>query len=105
MTQSDPAQGHFLAELCADKAGCDWKEDAYTFFVQFAQSNPHLTIAQVRHAFEAQGGAAPHDGRAWGHIALRAQREDIVIHSGRYTRDGSHGRPNPVWASLIVRAA
>lgn len=105
MNQKDEAQGHFFAELCADRAGEDWKESAYSFFVSFATCNRYLTIAQVRHAFEAQGGAAPHDGRAWGHIALRAQREDVVIHSGKYARDGSHGRPNPVWTSLIVRAA
>lgn len=102
---TDPAQGHFLAELCAAKAGEDWKDAAYAFFTQFAQRNRYLTTAQVRSAFEAQGGAVAHDGRAWGHVCLRAQREGVVIHSGKYVRDGSHGRPNPVWESLFVRAA
>ena len=102
MTTPDLLHGHFLAELCADKAGEDWQASAYTFFVGCAAQAPYLTTAAVRRAFEAAGGAVPHDGRAWGHICLRAQRDEIITHSGKYVRDGSHGRPNAVWRSLIV---
>jgi hypothetical protein len=103
-SNTDPAQGHFLAELCCEKAGSDWAEDAYAFFVAFAYGHKFLTTAQARLAFEKAGGAVPHDGRAWGHICRRAITDGVIEHSGTYTRDGSHGRPNPVWASLVVRA-
>lgn len=105
ITNNDPAQGHFFAMLCAEKAGRPWQDEAYDFFVSFALTHRFMTTAQARRAFEKAGGAAPHDGRAWGHICRRAITDGVIEHSGTYTRDGSHGRPNPVWASLIVRAA
>lgn len=70
------ALGHEMAEKAAANAGPTWKEDAYAAFCAFAKTHRHFTVKEVRAANPQI--KAPPDLRAWGAVALRAQRAKVV---------------------------
>jgi hypothetical protein len=97
------ALGHEAAERAADHAEREtptWKEQAFTDFVNYAKRHSHFTTEQVRAASESP---PPPDPRAWGHVALRAKKEKVVV-SGEWVRATSktvHGMVVTQWQSLI----
>jgi hypothetical protein len=93
--------GHAMAELSANKAGDEWREEAYAAFCQYAKAHPYFTNEEVRAANPDL--VAPFDERAWGAIALRAKRQDIVVsHSWVRARSQTvHGSIITQWESKI----
>ena len=97
------AIGHSMAEVAADNAGEAWKAEAYAAFRKHAIKNLIFTTEDVRKANEDM--PHPRDTRAWGHIALRAKRDNIIefctlMHS---TSKSTHGRLITKWRSTIYR--
>ena len=97
------AIGHSMAEVSADNAGEAWKAEAYAAFRKHAIKNLIFTTEDVRKANEDM--PHPPDTRAWGHIALRAKRDNIIefftlMHS---TSKSTHGRLITKWRSTIYR--
>jgi hypothetical protein len=93
--------GHDMAEIAADNAGDHWKEEAYDAFVNYAKYNKYFTTEEVR-------ASRPDiilngDKRAWGAVAKRAHKNDIVDSAG-WTRANSltvHGMVVTKWKSNI----
>lgn len=103
MMNQERELGHFLARLCADKSGDNFKEVALQFFINYARENATFTTACVRRAYyDSVIGPVAHDDRSWGHITNQAKRAKIIEATGQYSLDGNHGRPNMVWRSLVL---
>jgi len=95
------AIGHEKAEIAADHAGQEWKDLAFEAFKNYAKKHRYFTTELVR--LNSKHVPIPPDKRAWGHVALRAKREEIVIGDG-WTRASSssvHGMVVTRWLSLI----
>jgi hypothetical protein len=97
------AIGHSMAEVAADNAGEAWKAEAYAAFRRHAIHNLIFTTEDVRRANEDM--PRPPDTRAWGAIARRAIRDNIIefftlMHS---TNRSTHGRLITKWRSTIYR--
>ena len=91
------------AELCAEKAGAFWYAEAYKAFVMFAKTRKTFTTGDVRVWLQSEKKIFPHDSRAWGAIARQAKKEKNVTATGQFVYSGSHGRPDAVWKSEIVK--
>lgn len=93
--------GHEMAELAANRAGEEWRAAAYFAFYEYAKTHKYFATEQVREAHPDL--AAPTDDRAWGAIALRAKRDDIITGHlwVRSTSSNTHGRVVTQWASKI----
>jgi hypothetical protein len=93
--------GHEMAEIAADNCGDDWKDSAYDAFVEYARYHPFFTTEDVR-KFRTDiimNG----DNRAWGSIARKAAKNEIVEHAGvaRAKTLTVHGVMITKWRSLI----
>jgi hypothetical protein len=93
--------GHDMAELAAEKCGDDWKESAYDAFVEYAKSHTFFTTEDVRKSRPDIFMIG--DNRAWGSIARRAAKNEIVEHAGvaRAKSLAVHGVMITKWRSLI----
>lgn len=92
--------GHEAAERAADHAGERWKADAYAAFCEYARGHRLFTTEEVRDAHPEI--VAPPTLRAWGHIALRAKREGLVVGQGVSTAKARnvHGNMVTLWRSI-----
>lgn len=90
------ALGHRLAGLAADKAGDDWKDEAFAAFCRHAAMGEPFTTEDVRLANPSL--PPPPDRRAWGQVALRAQREEVVVAIGQRRVKSSHGMFKTLWS-------
>lgn len=79
-TKTGRKLGHEAAERAANKAGEDWKAQAYRAFVAFARRGAPFTTEQVR--ADNPDIPSPPDMRAWGQIAAEAQRNGVVVSIG-----------------------
>lgn len=96
------ALGYKRAEDAAEKAGETWREKAYDALIEFAKAYTTFTIEDVRKG--NPNLPKPPDPRAWGAIARRAMKEN-VIEFVRFTRSPSptvHGHMVKVWRSKII---
>lgn len=93
--------GHAMAKVAADHAGEAWKELAYESFRQFAYMNFEFTTEQVRAA--SLHVPPPPDPRAWGHIAKRASKEEVVRAVGPVRAESKtvHGMYVTLWRSSV----
>jgi hypothetical protein len=95
--------GHVMAEVAANNAGETWKRLAYEAFVKYAKGREFFLTEDVRAANPDL--PTPPDMRAWGHVARRAKKEEIV--SGQsFTRAKSrsvHGMVVTMWRSNIFK--
>jgi hypothetical protein len=94
--------GHKMAEVAGSNAGEDWKDLAFQAFRQHAKANPTFTTEQVR--IGSPDIPPPPDPRAWGAVAIKAQREGVVkcetwVRSNNRT---CHGRLVTLWRSNLV---
>lgn len=87
--------GHAKAEQAADHAGEEWKDLAFAAFATYAETNTRFTTEDVRNANSTL--PPPPDGRAWGHVALRASRSGIVKSVGQRRVASSHGMWKTLW--------
>jgi hypothetical protein len=93
--------GHAMAKVAADHAGNEWKNLAYESFVEYAKHHRKFTTEQARGA--CLHVPPPPDKRAWGQVALRARKNDIIESAG-WTRAESksvHGMVVTLWRSKI----
>lgn len=88
--------GVMKAELCADKAGEEWKDAAFQAFVEYAKRGVLFTTEDVR---EANPQIVAHDDRAWGFIARRAARAGVIKSAGQRRVKSSHGMFKTLWAA------
>ena len=97
------AIGHCMAELAAEKAGKAWQAAAFYAFKRHAMKHQFFTTEEVRAS--NPDIPAPPDDRAWGSVALRARRENIVAGSGwvRGTNRSGHGRLVTRWYSSVYK--
>lgn len=93
--------GHAMAKIAADHAGDEWKEAAYACFKEFARMNYEFTTEQVREA--SMHLPPPPDKRAWGFIARKALKENIVTSAGPVRAESKtvHGMYVTLWRSNI----
>jgi hypothetical protein len=82
------------AERAASHAGEEWKREALAAFEQFANANDTFTTEDVRNAGVCSD---PPDNRAWGQVALAAQRKGSVKPVGYQRVKSSNGRPATLW--------
>ena len=95
--------GKEKAEICKQNASLAWRAEAYRAFVYFARRKKTFTTGEVRRWLEENKKIFPHDGRAWGGIAMQAQRADVVRRTGKFVYTGSHGRPDAIWKSMLFK--
>jgi hypothetical protein len=97
------ALGHAMAEVAANHAGEQWQNEAYEAFRQFALRNEFFTTETVRAAFPDMD--APPDTRAWGAVALRAKKNNVVEAKGwvRAESRSVHGMVVTSWRSKIFQ--
>jgi len=102
-THEGLALGHAMAEVAADRAGDWWQDEAYEAFRQFALRNELFTTETVRLAFPDMD--APPDSRAWGAVALRAKRNNVVVADGWVRAESRtvHGMVVTAWRSKIFQ--
>ena len=93
--------GHAMAELAGNSAGETWKQLAYDAFVAHAATHPEFTTEDVRRANPDL--PTPPDNRAWGAIARRAIRDEIIELLGwtRAKNRGVHGMAINRWKSTL----
>lgn len=88
----------------ADRVCPEWKEQAYQALVAYATTHPTFTIEQLRQSLNGQL-ADPPSLRAWGGIAQRARRANIIEHFGWTEAEDPavHCNVIRVWKSLIAQ--
>lgn len=96
------ARGHARAKDAADHADRRrhrWTDTAVAFVgLYIAKRCPAGFLAEdVRRAAEAWGLADPPDGRAWGHVMKRAEREGLIVADGYGSAASSNGSPKVRW--------
>lgn len=95
--------GKQKAELCASNASAQWNTEAYKAFVMFAKKQKNFTTGDVRRWLQEKKQLFPHDNRAWGGVATLAKRNRIISRTGKFAYSGSHGRPDAIWKSEILK--
>jgi hypothetical protein len=94
-------KGHAAAQASAERADReidDWTLKAVALFAEYAAKaqSPFLT-EEARVFAESHGLPSPPDGRAWGHIAKRCQRDGKIISAGFGAAKSSNGSPKVLW--------
>ena len=94
-------KGHAAAQASAERADReidDWTLKAVALFAEYAAKaqSPFLT-EEARVFAESHGLTSPPDGRAWGHIAKRCQRDGLTISAGFGAAKSSNGSPKVLW--------
>jgi hypothetical protein len=94
-------KGHAAAQASAERADReidDWTQKAVALFAEYASRSfdPFLT-EEARVFAESHGLPSPPDGRAWGHIAKRCQRDGTIISAGFGAAKSSNGSPKVLW--------
>jgi hypothetical protein len=104
MTDLDTARqhGHTRAKDAADHANRvspQWIETAVCFVRLFSLEHRAQTFLaeDVRAAAESWGLSAAPDGRSWGHVMKRAEREGFVVPCGYRAAVSSRGSPKVLW--------
>lgn len=89
----------------ADRRSPNWSARAFDILTQYASINFEFMTEDVRHWAHKLGLPEAPSARAWGAIALRACRENIIRKQGyRKTQNPlAHGTPATLWRSLICR--
>ena len=97
------AIGHQMAKVAADHAGESWTDEAYEAFRQHAINNLIFTTEDVRRANLEM--PPPPDSRAWGAIALRAKKDNLIQFNDWVRSENriTHGRLITRWKSLIYK--
>lgn len=93
--------GHAMADLAGNSAGETWKQLAYDVFVAHAAAHREFTTEDVRRANPEL--PTPPDNRAWGAIARRAMRDEIIelLCWTRAKNREVHGRVINCWKSNL----
>lgn len=90
--------GMTLAASHADRAQENWSDEALDLFRLYAVQHPEGFLTEdVRAWADKLGFAPPPDGRAWGYIARRANREGLVKSSGYQKARSSNNSPKVLW--------
>jgi hypothetical protein len=77
--------GIALAVEHAEQVIPDWKEKAFSMFVEWLSGWPcgyKFLMEDARQSLEVRGLPAPPSLRAYGHLIVRAKKEGLIIHSG-----------------------
>lgn len=79
-----------------------WRELAYVTIVHLALTRDQFTTDDL---WERLGGLpGPQERRELGPIVINAKTNRVIVEAGPYiksTRRENHGRPIPVWKSLL----
>jgi len=94
-------KGHAAAQASAARADReidDWTLKAVALFAEYASRSfdPFLT-EEARVFAESHGLPNPPDGRAWGHVAKRCQRDGLTVSAGFGSAKSSNGSPKVLW--------
>ena len=94
-------KGYAAAKASADRADKelgDWTGKAAALFAEFAKQTAHPFLTEdARRYAESNGLSEPPDGRAWGHVAKRCQKEGIIVSAGFGSAKSSNGSPKVLW--------
>ena len=84
----------------ADRTIPGWSDLALAALLRFAVNHPMFTIEEVRLA--SPGVPPPPDRRAWGNVAVRARRANLVVASSWVNSESKtgHGPPVTLWRRL-----
>jgi len=85
----------------AERVHPEWKNEAYTFLVQFAQSHAEFISEDVGDAHEKAGLPQPPTRRAWGALYQKAAREGYIVQCGLGRSRLRHASVCPRWKSLV----
>ena len=97
--------GHEAAQIAADhadKVNDNWSTTAYQLFCEYAKTHDKFMTEQV--AFYYPEFEKPPSGRAWGWVAILAQKNGIVKHCDYKptTKKTAHGARATLWESQIL---
>lgn len=100
-------EGMAAAMAHADRVNLHWSARASELLRAFAQMHPEFMAEDARLWAEEQGLPPAPSARAWGAIAVRARRENLIVAAGyrRTQNRTAHGTPATLWQSLIYRKA
>lgn len=82
-----------------------WKNEAYTFLLQFAKEHREFQSEDVGDAHKAAGHPQPPTRRAWGSLYVKAAREGYIVQDGTARSRLRHASLCPKWRSLVYRSA
>ena len=97
--------GHEAAQIAADhadKVNENWSATAYNLFCDYAKTHDKFTTEQVR--LHCSTFHRPPSNRAWGGIALRAQKNGVIKSVGLIATKNktAHGANATLWESQIL---
>ena len=97
--------GHEAAQIASDHADrieYNWSADAYNLFCDYAKTHDTFTTEQVRLSFPTFH--KPPTNRAWGGVALKAQKNGIIKAVGIVPTKNrtAHGANATLWKSQIL---
>jgi hypothetical protein len=94
-------KGHAAAQAAADHADrvrVQWTATAVAFLRTYVAKHRGAFLAEdVRAASLAWGLPEAPDGRAWGHVMKRAEREGVIVAVGYSGARSSNGSPKVLW--------
>lgn len=80
-----------------------WRDRAFRAVAIFARTHSAFLAEDVRQMAEREGLPPPPDGRAWGAVMQRAQRERVIQADGYAPANSSNRSPKVWWRSLVTR--
>jgi len=86
----------------AERVYPDWQDRAVGYVRLHATVHTQFMAETVRAVAEADGLTLPPDGRAWGAVMRRAQREGIIRADGYAPANSSNRSPKVRWASMVA---
>lgn len=91
--------GYQAAEIAANNAGGEWKENAAALFEEYARLGVPFHAREARFYAESKGLPAPPDKRSWGYITTAAARRGLIKKVGfaPLTTPESHGQTMYIW--------
>lgn len=97
----DRAVGH------ANRTSPEWSQRAFEILTSYASIHFEFMTEDVRNWAEKLGLPQAPSARAWGAVAIRASRENVIRKEGyRKTQNPlAHGTPATLWHSQIYRRA
>jgi len=81
----------------ADNAGDDWKAVAFEKVAEYAKQSQAPFLTEDIREWCLESIPEPHDGRAWGQIMRKAQKQGIICKVGFYSAKSSNLSPKVLW--------
>lgn len=92
-------------QMALEFAGDEWKNQAFSFLLQYARSHEVFSGEDVSDAHIAAGHPQPKDLRAWGGLYRKAVNDGFIAHLDNNGHSKRRSSPCPRYLSMTFRMA